>query len=63
MYGQAINQSKQMMPQITSDYYHQGTTGITPEMQNTQFRQAFGPITLSNGAVYTGEILMGMKDG
>lgn len=37
--------------------------GITPEMQNTQFRQVFGPVTLSNGAIYTGEILMGMKDG
>ena len=52
-----------MMPQMNSDYYHQGNTGITPEMQNTQFRQTFGPITLSNGAIYNGEILMGMKDG
>jgi len=35
MVRQAINQSKQMMPQMNSDYYHQGNTGITPEMQNT----------------------------
>ena len=38
-------------------------TSITPEMMNNNQRQTFGPITLSNGAIYTGELLNGMKDG
>lgn len=36
--------------------------GITQDMINNQ-RQQYGPITLSNGAIYTGELLNGMKDG
>jgi hypothetical protein len=37
--------------------------GITSEMINNNQRQTYGPITLSNGAIYTGELLNGMKDG
>ena len=37
--------------------------GITREMRNNHQRQTYGPITLSNGAIYTGELLNGMKDG
>ena len=37
--------------------------GITNEMRNNPQRQTYGPITLSNGAIYTGELLNGMKDG
>ena len=40
--------------------YHQG---ITQEMLNNNKRQTYGPITLSNGAIYTGDLLNGMKDG
>lgn len=36
---------------------------VTNEMMNSNQRQNFGPITLSNGAVYTGELLNAMKDG
>jgi hypothetical protein len=39
------------------------TSGITNEMINNNQRQTYGPITLSNGAIYTGELLNGMKDG
>lgn len=37
--------------------------GITRDMINNNVRQTYGPITLSNGAIYTGELLNGMKDG
>lgn len=37
--------------------------GITPEMMNNNVRMTYGPITLSNGAIYTGDLLNGMKDG
>ena len=37
--------------------------GITADMINNNKRQTYGPITLSNGAIYTGELLNGMKDG
>ena len=40
-----------------------GQSGITAEMINNNQRQQYGPITLSNGAIYTGELLNGMKDG
>ena len=40
-----------------------GQGGITAEMINNNQRQQYGPITLSNGAIYTGELLNGMKDG
>lgn len=40
-----------------------GGSGITAEMMNNNTRQAYGPITLSNGAIYTGDLLNGMKDG
>ena len=40
-----------------------GYNGITNEMINNNQRQTYGPITLSNGAIYTGELLNGMKDG
>ena len=37
--------------------------GITQEIMNNNNRQKYGPITLSNGAIYTGELKAGMKDG
>lgn len=40
--------------------YH---NGITTEMLNNNVRETYGPITLSNGAIYTGDLLNGMKDG
>ena len=40
-----------------------GPSGITNEMLNNNMRATYGPITLSNGAIYTGELLNGMKDG
>ena len=40
--------------------YH---NGITEEMMKNSTRQTYGPITLSNGAIYTGDLLTGMKDG
>lgn len=38
-------------------------SGITNEMLNNNERANYGPITLSNGAIYTGELRQGMKDG
>jgi hypothetical protein len=32
-------------------------------MMSNNIRQNYGPITLSNGAIYTGELLQGQKDG
>ena len=40
-----------------------GVSGITAEMMHNNQRQSYGPITLSNGAIYTGELMNGMKDG
>ena len=40
-----------------------GQSGITQEMINNNQRQHYGPITLSNGAIYQGELLNGLKDG
>ena len=37
--------------------------GITGGVINNNERKTYGPITLSNGAIYTGELLNGMKDG
>ena len=37
--------------------------GITEEIMNNNNRQKYGPITLSNGTIYTGELLAGLKDG
>ena len=53
-----------MMPQSPYDPYQGGPgyNGI-PEQMITNSRQTYGPITLSNGAIYTGELLNGMKDG
>jgi len=58
-----------MMPRMPEDTNNlQGGpfnygNGITSEMINNNQRQTYGPITLSNGAIYTGELLNGMKDG
>lgn len=59
------------MPHLPDSGYQGGqmnnngmyTSGITNEMINNNQRQTYGPITLSNGAIYTGELLNGMKDG
>ena len=57
------------MPRAPDDTSHmQGgasyrSGGITNEMLTNNVRQTYGPITLSNGAIYTGELLNGMKDG
>lgn len=54
------------MPTPNQENYQGGpgaqSNGITNDMINNQ-RQTYGPITLSNGAIYTGELLNGMKDG
>ena len=59
-----MNNGRGMMYQL-NDNYQGGPigNGITNEMKNSNQRQTFGPITLSNGAIYTGELLNGMKDG
>jgi hypothetical protein len=63
------NQMRTMMMPNTVDNMQGGglmnnySNGITTEMINNNQRQTYGPITLSNGAIYTGELLNGMKDG
>jgi len=49
-----------MMPNDNGGFIVGGS--ITNDMI-TNVRQTYGPITLSNGAIYTGELLNGMKDG
>lgn len=53
----------QMMYQDGSGAPHGYVSGITNEMMNNNQRQNYPPITLSNGAIYTGELLHGLKDG
>ena len=36
---------------------------MTSDIMSNPVRGTYGPITLSNGAIYTGELLNGMKDG
>ena len=57
-----------LMPQndnVENNYQGGGpyNNGITNEMVNNNNRQTYGPITLTNGAIYTGELLNGLKDG
>lgn len=60
-----MNNGRGMMYQLNDNYQGGGPigNGITNEMKSSTQRQTFGPITLSNGAIYTGELLNGMKDG
>lgn len=60
-----MNNGQGMMLQL-NDIYQGGPivgNGITQDMINCNQRQTYGPLTLSNGAIYTGELLNGMKDG
>lgn len=60
-----MNNGQGMMLQL-NDIYQGGPivgSGITQDMINCNQRQTYGPLTLSNGAIYTGELLNGMKDG
>jgi hypothetical protein len=36
---------------------------VTNEMLQNNMRANYGPITFSNGAVYNGELVNGLKDG
>ena len=62
--GNDVGFKTKLMPQLPEDFQagYYGN-GITQEMINNCNRQTYGPITLSNGAIYTGELLNGMKDG
>jgi hypothetical protein len=59
-----MNNGRGMMLGL-NDNYQGGPVGngITNEMRNSNQRQTYGPLTLSNGAIYTGELMNGMKDG
>lgn len=45
------------------DRLENGPIGITDEMKANDVKTKYGPILLAHGAIFTGELLKGKKEG
>ena len=45
------------------DRLENGPIGITDEMKANEEKTKYGPILLAHGAIFTGELLKGKKEG